>query len=186
MEWIDVQLGLLAALIVVPVWLYFKERAAFQRLFRSWGLRVGPLPDEIPEVSDRELVPDVQVVAARARQVADGGLRLEVDLVARGRLAKRAVVKLGLTDSGGVPYPVPAGQRWARFDDDAEAPGGEVETSFATLSEMRWEGVGLVVPRPALPGGRVPWRFQLRIEVWVDGRKEVGLRRDLEAAPPDA
>jgi hypothetical protein len=179
-QWIDVQVGLLAALLVAPLWLLWKERNAFKRLLRAWGFRIGTLEDEIPEVEAGGLVEDVQVVAARGRALPGGELRVEVDLVARSRLAKRATVKLGLLDPAGVPYPVPAGQRWAHFDDHLEAPGGEVETSFATLSEMRWQGVGLEIPPTSLPAGRIPPRFQLRVEVWIDGRKEAAARLEVE------
>jgi hypothetical protein len=165
--------------IIVGIWYYRQERAGIHRLLQSWGLPIAIPSDELP--GDLRTLPgeppEVEVTQARVETRPGGDLFAHVEVVARKRLAKRAMVKIGLLDPAGTPFEVPTGIRWVRFQDRQETLGGEVETPFSNLSEMRWTGVGITVPGPALPDP--PRRMKVRVEVWIDGMIEAEATQDV-------
>lgn len=165
--------------ILFGIWYYRKERVGIRRLLQSWGLPVAIPSAELPsDLRDQpEETPEVEVTQARVERRPGGDLFAHVEVVARKRLAKRATVRIGLLDVEGQSFDVPSGFRWVRFQDRQETLGGEVETPFSTLSEMRWTGVGVTVPGPALP--EPPGRMRLRVEVWIDGMVEADATLDV-------
>ena len=165
--------------IIFGIWYYRRERAGIHRLLQSWGLPVAIPETTLPaDLGGYQGEPaEVEVSQARVERRPGGDLHAHVEVVARDRLAKRANVRLGLLRPDGTPFDVPQGIRWVRFQDRQETLGGEVETPFSTLSEMRWTGVGVTVPGPALPAP--PPRMKLRAEVWIDGQVEADVTLDV-------
>lgn len=155
--------------IIFGIWYYRKERVGIHRLLQGWGLPVAIPAQELPADLGgyQGEPPEVEVTQARVERRPGGDLFAHVEVIARQRLAKRATIRIGILHANGDPFSVPPGIRWVRFQDRQETLGGEVETPFSTLSEMRWTGVGVTIPGPALP--QSPSRLQVRAEVWIDG-----------------
>lgn len=179
--WMDV-------LILTPLltlwWAWRNHNQATRRFLRDRGLPVmvyeEAAEDDLAALAEPAglgaLQADVEVAALRARPDPEGGVRLEADVIVRDNPGVSVQVKLGLFQKDGAPFQARNPDALCRFEDGAESLGRTAKTPPAARSFAYWHGVWALVPRVRIPLQDGPYSFQVRCEVWLNGRREASSR----------